>query len=78
MVERVQGAVKFFKSDKGFGFCTRKDAPDVFIHARELKRCGINVDPDVGDVLEFDVVPGREGKGPSGANFKFISTPRGH
>lgn len=73
MSDRVQGTVKFFNPDKGYGFCTRKDASDVFIHARELKKGGVNVDPDAGDVLEFEVIPGRDGKGPSAAAIRFVS-----
>ena len=75
MGERVQGTVKFYKVNSGYGFVSRKDAPDVFIHARELKKGGINVDPDTGDVLEFEIIPGRDGK-PSASDIKFISTPK--
>ena len=73
--ERAQGTVKFFSDTKGFGFLTRTGgAPDVFFHVRELRRCGVNEEPNQGDVMEFDIEPGENGKGPKGTNFKVIST----
>ena len=39
--ERDEGRVKFFNALKGFGFCERTGAPDVFLHANELKRSGV-------------------------------------
>merc|ERR1712021_52945 len=30
------GTVKFFNQDKGFGFITQEDGPDVFVHFRQL------------------------------------------
>jgi cold shock protein len=68
---RVQGTVKFFNSDKGFGFATRDGDRDVFIHANELKRSGVEGPVKEGDQLEFDVVP-VDGKGPKAQSIRRV------
>ena len=72
---RAQGTVKFFNGDKGFGFVRRDNAPDVFIHANELKRSGIEGGVKTGDVLEFEVLA-VDGKGPKAANIKMIAVAK--
>ncbi len=32
MAERIQGVVKWFSAEKGYGFITPDDGPDVFVH----------------------------------------------
>lgn len=61
------GTVKFFNSEKGFGFVERKDAPDVFFHKTDLRANGIETVVE-GQKITFDVVPGKDGKGPKAAN----------
>lgn len=71
--ERSVGVVKFYNDDKGFGFCQREDgASDVFVHANELRRCGITPPIKKGDRLEFvaEAVPG---KGPKAVSIKLLS-----
>lgn len=51
----IQGVVKFFNSEKGFGFIKLADGGrDVFVHARELRKSKVEGDLDEGDVLQFD------------------------
>ena len=52
------GTVKFFNTQKGFGFIT-PDAggKDVFVHANDLGGAIINE----GTKVEFEVVQGRKG-----------------
>ena len=76
VVERSQGTVKFFNGEKGFGFCRRENnASDVFIHANELKRSGIEGGVKTGDRLEFDVTA-VEGKGPKASAIKLIAAAK--
>lgn len=70
--ERSKGIVKFFDSDKGYGFCKRGgDQPDVFVHSNALKRSGIYDGIKAGDTLEFDVTP-VEGKGPKASAITIV------
>lgn len=50
---RVQGKVKFFNHEKGFGFITSpvQGGKDIFIHAKELPQ-GTKVDK--GDTVAFE------------------------
>jgi len=67
--ERVEGVVKFFNEEKGFGFARREKGSDVFIHANELRRSNFDGTIQTGDKLVFDVIP-VEGKGGKAANIK--------
>jgi CspA family cold shock protein len=61
------GTVKFFNTDKGFGFIT-PDAggKDVFVHANDSRGCVLNE----GTKVEFEIVQGK--KGPQASNVKVI------
>lgn len=70
--ERDRGVVKFFNGEKGFGFCSRSGGKlDVFVHANELKRSGVQGSLEKGDSLEFDVVP-VDGKGPKAVSIRRV------
>src|SRR5437660_19868 len=58
-----QGTVKFFDSDRGFGFVSRDDgADDVFIHIRALHEAGMYGVAE-GDQLQFELRPSRNKRG---------------
>jgi CspA family cold shock protein len=56
------GTVKFFNSDKGFGFIKpEKGGDDVFVHISELQKSGI-ANLTEGDRLDYEMAPGRNGR----------------
>ncbi len=64
------GAVKFFNSDRGFGFIAPdKGGPDVFLHVSSLSRSGLQPPMD-GQRVRFSIRSGK--KGPEAANISFI------
>jgi CspA family cold shock protein len=54
MSERVQGIVKWFNADKGYGFITREGGEDVFVHHSELQSDGYRTLED-GQRVEFTI-----------------------
>jgi cold shock protein len=54
------GTVKFFNAEKGFGFISREQGDDVFVHFSQIKGEGYKSLSE-GQVVEFDVAPGRKG-----------------
>ena len=55
------GTVKFFNSEKGFGFISRDDQDgDLFVHFSQIAGSGYK-SLDEGQKVEFEVGPGRKG-----------------
>jgi CspA family cold shock protein len=55
----ASGAVKFFNSQKGFGFIQQNDGgPDVFVHISAVERAGMRGLVE-GQKLTFDVITER-------------------
>lgn len=57
----MQGTVKFFNSEKGFGFISREGGEDVFVHHSNIAGEGYRSLID-GQNVEFEVGPGRKGE----------------
>jgi CspA family cold shock protein len=57
----IQGTVKFFNSEKGYGFISREQGDDVFVHYSNIQGDGYK-SLDEGQRVEFDVAPGRKGE----------------
>ncbi len=57
---REQGTVKWFNSEKGYGFISRASGGDVFVHHSAIQSKGFR-SLDEGDKIEFEVVQGPKG-----------------
>ncbi|HEX2047151.1 MAG TPA: cold shock domain-containing protein [Acidimicrobiales bacterium] len=55
------GTVKFFNSEKGYGFISREQGDDVFVHYSNIEGRGYR-SLEEGQRVEFDVAPGRKGE----------------
>ncbi|QPC84502.1 cold-shock protein [Phototrophicus methaneseepsis] len=60
MSERVHGEVKWFNSEKGYGFIKQEDGPDIFVHYSAIQGDGYK-SLNEGDEVSFIVVEGRKG-----------------
>jgi CspA family cold shock protein len=56
----MQGRVKWFNAEKGYGFIERDDGPDVFVHYTAIQSDGFRT-LNQGDYVEFDIVDGPKG-----------------
>lgn len=56
----TQGTVKWFNGEKGFGFISQDDGPDVFVHYSGIDASGFR-SLDEGQRVEFDLGQGQKG-----------------
>ena len=61
----MQGKVKWFSAEKGYGFIEREDGGDVFVHFSAIQEDGFKSVTE-GQEVEFDIVDGA--RGPQAAN----------
>ncbi|MEO1198976.1 MAG: cold-shock protein [Pseudomonadota bacterium] len=67
---RVNGTVKFFNHDRGFGFIAPDDGgKDVFVHVTAVQGAGIP-QIDEGDKVTFELEDDRRGRGKQAANLQ--------
>ena len=59
--DMAQGTVKWFNPDKGYGFISREDGDDLFVHFSEIQMDGFKT-LDEGQKVEFDITTGQNGK----------------
>lgn len=57
---RLTGKVKWFSSEKGYGFIQREDGPDVFVHHTAIQASGFR-SLEEGELVEFDVIEDEKG-----------------
>ncbi|RBP46828.1 cold-shock protein [Garciella nitratireducens] len=60
-----KGTVKWFNAEKGFGFISREDGSDVFVHFSAINMDGFKT-LEEGQEVQFEVVEGE--KGPQATN----------
>ncbi|MCR5251241.1 MAG: cold-shock protein [Lachnospiraceae bacterium] len=65
----MQGKVKWFNAQKGYGFLSTEEGKDVFVHFTAIQGEGYKT-LEEGATVEFDVVPGE--KGEQAANVKRV------
>ncbi len=64
------GTVKFYNTQKGFGFIRPDDgSKDVFVHITAVERSGIGP-LDEGMRVSFETEPDKRGKGPKAVNLQ--------
>ncbi|MCR4431674.1 MAG: cold shock protein [Tepidanaerobacteraceae bacterium] len=61
----MQGKVKWFNQEKGYGFIEVEGDKDIFVHYTAIQQEGFKTLKE-GEKVEFDVVEGQ--KGPQAAN----------
>ena len=62
-----KGTVKWFNSSKGYGFITRDEGDDVFVHYNAIQGDGYK-SLEEGDQVEFEI-----GQGPKGLQATNVS-----
>ena len=70
----AKGTVKWFNESKGFGFLTKEDGGDVFVHYSAIQGDGFKTLGE-GQAVSFDVVEGP--KGPKAENVVKIKLNNG-
>jgi len=63
----MNGTVKWFNAEKGFGFITSEEGNDVFAHYSQIQKDGYKT-LEEGEKVTFDVVNGP--KGPQAENIQ--------
>lgn len=61
MSQREQGIVKWFNTEKGYGFIQPENGSDIFVHYSAIRGSGYR-NLNEGDRVEFEVISGREGR----------------
>lgn len=61
----MNGTVKWFNGDKGFGFITAEDGTDVFVHYSQINKDGYKT-LEEGEAVSFELAQGQ--KGPQAEN----------
>lgn len=65
----MTGTVKWFNSEKGFGFITTEEGNDVFAHFSQIQKEGFKT-LEEGQKVSFEVVQGP--KGPQAEKIEII------
>ncbi len=61
MAQRIHGVVKWFSAEKGYGFITPDNGPDIFVHYSAIQTNGYRK-LEAGEQVEFEITEGPKGK----------------
>ena len=56
----MQGKVKWFNAEKGFGFIAQENGGDIFVHYSQIHESGYK-SLEEGQLVEFDLVASERG-----------------
>lgn len=70
MSTMTTGTVKWFNSDKGFGFIQQQSGPDIFVHFKNIINSGGYKTLEENQSVEFTI--GRGPKGLQAENVKAV------
>jgi CspA family cold shock protein len=59
--QKIRGVVKWFSPEKGYGFITQEEGPDVFVHYSAIQSAGYRKLVE-GETVEFEITEGPKGK----------------
>lgn len=65
----ASGTVKFFNTEKGYGFISQAEGDDIFVHYSNIEGSGFR-SLEEGQAVEFEIGPGR--KGPEALNVRAV------
>jgi len=65
----AKGTVKWFNTQKGYGFITKDDGDDVFVHYSAIQSDGFK-NLEEGQAVEFEISDGN--KGPQESNVTLV------
>ena len=74
MSERITGTVKWFNREKGYGFISRENGDDVFVHYSSIQGDGFR-NLEEGDPVEFAVESSP--KGPHATEVTVVTSATG-
>jgi CspA family cold shock protein len=69
MSKKETGTVKWFNDRKGFGFITRDNGNDIFVHHNSIEGEGFKSLKE-NDTVEFDVISTEKGEAASNVTVK--------
>jgi CspA family cold shock protein len=72
MSERETGTVKWFSTEKGYGFIQREQGKDVFVHYSSIQGSGFK-NLQEGQTVEFGVE--ENPRGPQAVNVTVLNSP---
>lgn len=61
MSQRIQGEVKWFNAEKGYGFIKHDNGKDVFVHFSAINGGGYRT-LEEGESVEFEITQGAKGE----------------